>query len=107
MFVRSGVRVNVFGARGRTRRLVQSVVMATEQLGTEVPLVVTDLSVRLAGVTVLEEVSFTLEAGDVALLVGPNGAGKSTLLRALVGLLPYRGDVAIFGRPNQIGRAHV
>lgn len=101
MFVRSGVRVNVFGARRRRRRLVQSVVMATEQFGTEVPLVVTDLSVRLAGVTVLEEVSFTLEAGDVALLVGPNGAGKSTLLRALVGLLPYRGDVAIFGRPNR------
>lgn len=67
----------------------------------DTPLEVKDLSVRLAGVTVLEDVTFKLRAGEVALLVGPNGAGKSTLIRAAVGLLPARGDIAIFGRPNR------
>jgi len=59
---------------------------------------VTDLNVRLGGVTIVEEVTFSLGAGDLALLIGPNGAGKSTMLRALVGLLPAGGDVEIAGR---------
>ena len=59
---------------------------------------VTDLSVRLGGVTIVEEVTFSLGSGDLALLIGPNGAGKSTLLRSLVGLLPSGGDVEIAGR---------
>lgn len=65
------------------------------------PLNVVDLRVRLAGVNVLDDVTFRLEAGDVALLVGPNGAGKSTLLRAVIGLLPSNGEIEIFGRPNR------
>lgn len=79
--------------------------MATRTATDAVPLEVSELNVRLAGVNVLEDVSFTLRQGDLKLLVGPNGAGKSTLLRALVGLLPYRGDVAIFGRPNRSATA--
>lgn len=75
--------------------------MTTEQLGSATPLVVSELTVRLAGVSVLDDVSFSLSAGEVALLVGANGAGKSTLIRAVVGLLPSRGDIAIFGRPNR------
>lgn len=59
---------------------------------------VTDLSVRLGGVTIVEEVTFSLGSGDLALLIGPNGAGKSTLLRSLVGLLPAGGDIEIGGR---------
>lgn len=58
---------------------------------------VTGLGVRLGGVTIVEEVTFSLVPGDLALLIGPNGAGKSTLLRSLVGLLPSSGDVEIGG----------
>lgn len=58
----------------------------------------TDLYVRLGGVTIVEEVTFSLLPGDLALLIGPNGAGKSTLLRSLVGLLPSGGDIEIAGR---------
>lgn len=59
---------------------------------------VTDLTVRLGGVAIVEEVTFSLGAGDLALLIGPNGAGKSTLLRAVVNLLPSGGDIEIGGR---------
>jgi ABC-2 type transport system ATP-binding protein len=63
------------------------------------PLVADGVRVRLGGVTIVEGASLTLAAGDLVLLTGPNGAGKSTLLRALVGLLPSSGDVAIVGAP--------
>lgn len=59
---------------------------------------VTDLTVRLGGVAIVEEVTFSLAGGGLALLIGPNGAGKSTMLRALVGLLPAGGDIEIAGR---------
>lgn len=64
------------------------------------PVAVEELRVSLGGVAIVEDVTFTLESGELALLTGPNGAGKSTLLRALVGLLPSRGQIALFGRPN-------
>lgn len=59
---------------------------------------VADATVRLGGVSIVEDVTFRLVPGDLVLLTGANGAGKSTLLRALVGLLPASGDIAISGR---------
>jgi zinc transport system ATP-binding protein len=47
----------------------------------------------------VEEVSFTLAAGQIAMIIGPNGSGKTTLLRAILGLIPATGEVRIFGRP--------
>jgi ABC-2 type transport system ATP-binding protein len=47
---------------------------------------------------VLDDVSFTLERGEVLGLLGPNGAGKSTCLRLVTGfLVPASGTVAIDG----------
>lgn len=49
--------------------------------------------------TILENVSFSLAAGDRLALIGRNGAGKSTLLKVLVGAYqPTRGQVAHAGR---------
>jgi ABC-2 type transport system ATP-binding protein len=48
----------------------------------------------------LEDVSFTLERGEILALLGPNGAGKTTTLRILAGLIaPSSGTVAIDGQP--------
>ncbi len=46
------------------------------------------LTVVQGGRTVLQNVDFTLERGEIVTIVGPNGSGKSTLLRALIGALP-------------------
>lgn len=57
------------------------------------------LSKRFGGVTAVDDVSFTVEAGTVAGFLGPNGAGKSTTLRALCGLShPDSGSATIMGR---------
>ena len=47
---------------------------------------------------VLEDVSFSVEAGDFVAMIGPNGGGKSTLMKLIVGLLkPEAGEVRLFG----------
>lgn len=47
---------------------------------------------------VLEDISFSVRAGDYVGIVGPNGSGKSTLVRALLGLSPIsKGTASLFG----------
>jgi ABC-type Mn2+/Zn2+ transport system ATPase subunit len=47
----------------------------------------------------VEEVSFGLDEGQIAILIGPNGSGKSTVLKAILGLVPFTGEVRVFGMP--------
>ena len=56
------------------------------------------LSVRFSGLTALDDVSFTLEEGNVRAVIGPNGAGKSTLFNAISGYVtPTSGTVHLHG----------
>jgi branched-chain amino acid transport system ATP-binding protein len=41
--------------------------------------------------SIIENISFTVKAGEIMALFGHNGAGKSTTLRAILGLLPIGG----------------
>ncbi|NTV28763.1 MAG: metal ABC transporter ATP-binding protein [Candidatus Omnitrophica bacterium] len=54
---------------------------------------ISDLTVRLGGNMILEGVNLHLHCGDVLAVVGPNGAGKTTLLRAILGEVPYQGNM--------------
>ena len=56
------------------------------------------VSVSLGSTPIVADVSATLDRGLVG-LIGPNGAGKSSLVRAIVGLLPHDGIIAIDGSP--------
>ncbi len=60
----------------------------------DVILRVKDLSVILEGERVIEGLSFDVNKGDIMTVLGPNGAGKTVLLRALIGALPYEGEVS-------------
>ena len=61
-------------------------------------------------VVAVEDLSFSVEAGEVYGLLGPNGAGKTTTLRMLLGLLrPSSGHATILGysstdQPNEVKR---
>jgi len=64
-------------------------------------LLVQDLSLRLGGQVIFEDISFVVEEGEIAILIGPNGAGKTMLMRTILDLLPaHTGTVGIFGRDN-------
>ncbi len=51
------------------------------------------LSVTLEGDELLKDINVHLHCGEVTALIGPNGAGKTTLIRALLGQLPYHGQI--------------
>ena len=51
------------------------------------------------GTTVaLDGVDLRVEEGRILGIVGPNGAGKTTALQAILGLLPYQGELRVLGR---------
>jgi branched-chain amino acid transport system ATP-binding protein len=64
---------------------------------------VTDLHAGYGAVQVLRGLDFTVEAGEVVVILGANGAGKTTTLRAISGMIDGRGRVVFEGR-DLLGR---
>jgi iron(III) transport system ATP-binding protein len=57
-----------------------------------------DVSVAYADTTVVQDVSFRLEPGNIGCFLGPSGCGKTTLLRAIAGFEPVsRGEIRLHG----------
>lgn len=54
---------------------------------------------KVFGATVaLDGVDLRVKEGRILGLIGPNGAGKTTALNAILGLVPYRGELRVLGR---------
>ncbi|GAA4913733.1 ABC-2 type transport system ATP-binding protein [Actinomycetospora succinea] len=90
----------VLAVRRRRRDLEPGGALALEEDLAETPLVVRGLSKSWpSGLVAVDDVSFTVERGQVLGLLGPNGAGKTTTLRMLLGLIaPTAGELRLFGR---------
>ena len=59
---------------------------------------ITGLQKNFGDFKALNDVSFTVNKGEVLGFIGPNGAGKSTTLRTLLGVIKRdAGEVEIFG----------
>src|SRR5690606_18992422 len=43
----------------------------------------------------LDGAGFRIEAGRIVGLIGPNGAGKTTALKAMLGLIPFQGELSV------------
>ncbi len=54
---------------------------------------VSHLTVSFGARTILDDVSFVVEAGKTLAIIGPNGSGKTVLLKALIGAILSRGRV--------------
>ena len=47
---------------------------------------------------------FEIRAGRIVGLIGPNGAGKTTALKAILGLVPFDGDLKVLGKDPRTQR---
>jgi branched-chain amino acid transport system ATP-binding protein len=75
-----------------------------------------NLSVNYGGIQALQDVSLTVNEGEVVTLIGANGAGKTTTLRSISGLVSPRSGEIIYNGKNitnlradqivQVGIAH-
>jgi phospholipid/cholesterol/gamma-HCH transport system ATP-binding protein len=60
---------------------------------------VENLSKSFGGQNIWEDVSLTLPAGEISVMLGPSGTGKSVFLKCLIGLLkPEKGSIIIDGK---------
>lgn len=63
------------------------------------------LTKRFGDNTVINDLSLSVEKGEVVVLIGPSGCGKSTLLRCINGLEPIQGgSVKLHGEPVEHGK---
>ena len=60
---------------------------------------VNNVTVRFGGVLALDDVSFSVDEGELLCLIGPNGAGKTTMMRAVTGVInPQSASVRLGNR---------
>ena len=58
------------------------------------------ISKSFGAVRALQEVDFTLRAGEIHALLGENGAGKSTLIKVITGVFPRDAGIVRLGDPR-------
>ncbi|MGH7864824.1 MAG: ABC transporter ATP-binding protein [Candidatus Binataceae bacterium] len=69
---------------------------------------VQNLTKTFGGFRAVDDVSFTVEKGEIVALLGPNGAGKTTTIQMVLGLVtPSAGAIRIFGKPFDENREEI
>jgi len=70
---------------------------------------VNDINVKYGKSLVIQDVTLSIQQGEIVSILGPNGSGKTTLVRSIIGLTPIvSGEVKLFGerisqlKPHQI-----
>jgi branched-chain amino acid transport system ATP-binding protein len=70
-------------------------------------LAVDGLSVRFGGFQALQDVSWSVRAGEILGIIGPNGAGKSTCFLAATNMVSHTGSLMLDGRDVTSVPAHL
>jgi ABC-2 type transport system ATP-binding protein len=69
-------------------------------VATAIPIQTHNLRKEFGGKVAVQDLTLTVEAGEVFGFLGPNGAGKTTSVKMLLGLIsPSGGDGSLFGQP--------
>lgn len=61
-------------------------------------IIVNELSVKIDGFEILSNITFSVKNGEFTGIIGPNGSGKTTLIKAILGFIPYSGNVMLNGK---------
>lgn len=62
---------------------------------------VTNLTKNYGKNTAVNDVSFTIEKGDICGILGPNGSGKTTIIKSICNLIiPDKGVIKLFNKDN-------
>lgn len=69
---------------------------------------ITDLTKHFGNFTAIDQLSLSVEPGEVVGLLGINGAGKTTLMNMILGLItPTSGSIEVFGKNLQQHRVDI
>src|ERR1700733_5391991 len=72
---------------------------ATARAEARADITVRDLTMAFGAFVMMRDLTFTVNHGDVFIIMGGSGSGKSTLLRHMIGLLePARGDIVYWAQ---------
>ncbi len=66
---------------------------------------VTNLTKRYGKLIANNDISLSVNPGELTVLLGPNGAGKSTLIKCICGLLRFEGKITIGDHDNRSSEA--
>jgi ABC-2 type transport system ATP-binding protein len=81
---------------------------ATRSRGRQAVVTVTNLVKRYGSFTAVDDVSFSIQEGEIFGIIGPNGAGKTTTVECISGLRePDSGSISVYGLSPQRDRAKI
>jgi len=66
-----------------------------------------NLTVRYNDHIILNSLNYYVKFGEIVAIIGPNGSGKTTMLKAILGLIPYQGNVKILGGPPKLALGRI